>query len=94
MIPLTTTMLLSTNSPDYQAIPQFSDKELSIIQYIADGCQQKQIAHFINQHPHHIETVLSGIYKKLKCSNAPSMVSQCYKLGILTLENRSLENVA
>jgi len=61
----------------------FSSRELEILEAIAQGQIQKEIAQDLNLSPKTIDFHLGQIYKKLDVHNAPAAISQAYKRGSL-----------
>ena len=63
----------------------FSKRELSVLQSIADGKTQKEIASDLGLSPKTIDFHLGKIYKKLGVHNAPSAVAKAYEMGSLPM---------
>lgn len=59
-----------------------SPRETEILDLLADGHLQKQIAEVLNISPKTVDFHIGHIYKKLNVQNAPAAVAQAYKSGI------------
>lgn len=60
-----------------------SDRELEIIQLLAEGLVKKEIASRLDIGYSTVDTHVAHIYEKLKVSNAPSAVNRAHRLGLL-----------
>jgi DNA-binding NarL/FixJ family response regulator len=59
-----------------------STRELEVLNCIADGKLQKEVADELKISPKTIETHIRHIYEKLDVQNAPAAVAKAYKTGI------------
>ncbi|QEF98544.1 Transcriptional regulatory protein LiaR [Stieleria maiorica] len=73
---------LQTRLPaDEDQVP-LSQRELEIIQLLAEGLVKKEIARQLGIGYSTVDTHVAHIYEKLNVSNAPSAVNQAHRLGL------------
>ena len=73
---------LQTRLPKDEDQPQLSDRELEIIQLLAEGLVKKEIASRLHIGYSTVDTHVAHIYEKLNVSNAPSAVNRAHRLGL------------
>ncbi len=78
---------LQTRLPHDEDQPRLSDRELEIIELLAEGFVKKEIANQLNIGYSTVDTHVAHVYEKLSVSNAPSAVNRAHLLGLLPLEN-------
>jgi DNA-binding NarL/FixJ family response regulator len=61
-----------------------TNRERSVVQLIAEGCTNKQIANVLNISPKTVETHRAAIMRKLALSSSASLVRYAVRNGILT----------
>lgn len=61
-----------------------SDRELEIIELLAEGLVKKEIASRLNIGYSTVDTHVAHVYEKLNVSNAPSAVNRAHRLGLLS----------
>jgi DNA-binding NarL/FixJ family response regulator len=69
--------------PQPAASPVLTDRELEILELLAEGLVKKEIARRLGIGYATVDTHVSHIYAKLNVTNAPAAVSQAYGRGIL-----------
>ncbi len=69
--------------PQPAASPLLTDRELEILELLAEGLVKKEIARRLGIGYATVDTHVSHIYAKLNVTNAPAAVSQAYGRGIL-----------
>lgn len=77
---------LQTRLPRDEEQPQLSDRELEIIQLLAEGLVKKEIASRLKIGYSTVDTHVAHIYEKLNVSNAPSAVNRAHRLGLFPPE--------
>ena len=75
---------LKASNPQDGKEELLSKRELEILQMLADGQLQKQIATELMISPKTVDFHVGHIYKKLEVKNAPSAVAKAFKSGILS----------
>ncbi len=73
---------LQTRLPTDEDQPQLSERELEIIQLLAEGLVKKEIAKQLRIGYSTVDTHVAHIYEKLNVSNAPSAVNRAHRLGL------------
>ncbi|MGI9456167.1 MAG: response regulator [Aeoliella sp.] len=73
---------LQTRLPKDEEQPQLSERELEIIQLLAEGFVKKEIASRLKIGYSTVDTHVAHIYEKLNVSNAPSAVNRAHRLGL------------
>lgn len=73
---------LQTRLPKDRELHPLTDRELEIIQLLADGLVKKEIASRLQIGYSTVDTHVSHIYEKLDVSNAPSAVDRAHRLGL------------
>jgi DNA-binding NarL/FixJ family response regulator len=73
---------LQTNMPQPNPETSLSKRELEILNLLADGLGQKEIASQLGISPNTVLTHVSHIYEKLNVPNAPAAVAKAYKTGL------------
>lgn len=73
---------LQTRLPNVEDQPQLSERELEIIQLLAEGFVKKEIAKQLRIGYSTVDTHVAHIYEKLDVSNAPSAVNRAHRLGL------------
>lgn len=73
---------LQTRLPKDEDQPQLSERELEIIQLLAEGFVKKEIASQLRIGYSTVDTHVAHIYEKLNVSNAPSAVNRAHRLGL------------
>lgn len=74
---------LKKNKSDKTPTVELSKREIEVINLIAEGLVQKQIAEHLGISVHTVNEYIANIYKKLNVHNAPAAVAKAYKSGIL-----------
>ena len=84
---------LLTNQHQFNIQPEgknkLSPRELEILNLLADGHLQKQIAGDLKISPKTVDFHIGHIYKKLNVPNAPSAVAKAYKTGIFRFKGHN-----
>ena len=73
---------LQTRLPKDEDQPRLSERELEIIQLLAEGLVKKEIASQLRIGYSTVDTHVAHIYEKLNVSNAPSAVNRAHRLGL------------
>ena len=63
-----------------------TDRELEVIQLMAEGLPKKNIADQLSISPNTVVTHVTHIYEKLDAQNAPSAIAKAFRMGILKME--------
>jgi DNA-binding NarL/FixJ family response regulator len=63
-----------------------TDRELEVLQLMAEGLPKKNIADQLSISPNTVVTHVTHIYEKLNAQNAPSAIAKAFRLGILKME--------
>jgi len=79
---------LKTRLPKSEDQPLLTERELEIIQLLAEGLVKKKIANRLGIGYCTVDTHVAHIYEKLNVSNAPSAVNRAHRLGLFPPENR------
>jgi DNA-binding NarL/FixJ family response regulator len=74
---------LQTRLPKDEDQQRLSERELEIIQLLAEGLVKKEIASRLRIGYSTVDTHVAHIYEKLNVSNAPSAVNRAHRLGLL-----------
>jgi DNA-binding NarL/FixJ family response regulator len=74
---------LQTRLPKDEDQNRLSERELEIIQLLAEGLVKKEIASRLRIGYSTVDTHVAHIYEKLNVSNAPSAVNRAHRLGLL-----------
>lgn len=82
-LPQTKAQVKVGHSTFQRASHSLTDREIEIIQFIAEGLSSQEIGEKLFISPRTIETHRSNIIKKLKVKNVASLVSYAYKHNIL-----------
>ena len=61
-----------------------TEREIEVLQHLADGLVKKEIAEALNISAFTVATHVRHIYEKLEVPNAPAAVSKAYRSGILS----------
>lgn len=77
---------LQNRLPKDEDQPRLSERELEIIQLLAEGLVKKEIATRLQIGYSTVDTHVAHIYDKLNVSNAPSAVNRAHRLGLLPPE--------
>lgn len=80
---------LQTRLPKDENRPRLSERELEIIQLLAEGFVKKEIASRLQIGYSTVDTHVAHIYEKLNVSNAPSAVNRAHRLGLFPPEDTS-----
>jgi len=64
--------------------PGLSDRELEVLQLIATGATNREIAAELNLSPHTVKEHTSAVYRKLDVRNRAEAVQRAQRLGLLT----------
>ena len=78
---------LKTRLPKDVEQNPLSERELEIIQLLAEGLVKKEIASRLRIGYSTVDTHVAHVYGKLNVSNAPSAVNRAHRLGILPLDD-------
>jgi DNA-binding NarL/FixJ family response regulator len=73
---------LKTRLPKDEDQPQLTERELEIMQLLAEGFVKKEIASQLRIGYSTVDTHVAHIYEKLEVSNAPSAVNRAHRLGL------------
>ena len=73
---------LKTRLPKAEEQPLLTERELEIIQLLAEGLVKKEIASHLGIGYCTVDTHVAHIYEKLNVSNAPSAVNRAHRLGL------------
>ena len=73
---------LQTRLPIEEDHCQLSERELEIIQLLAEGLVKKEIARRLKIGYSTVDTHVAHIYEKLDVANAPSAVDRAHRLGL------------
>ena len=80
---------LQTRLPKDEDQPRLSERELEIIQLLAEGFVKKEIASRLRIGYSTVDTHVAHIYEKLNVSNAPSAVNRAHRLGLFPPDGTS-----
>jgi DNA-binding NarL/FixJ family response regulator len=75
---------LSQALPKATAATSLSKREKEVLQLIAQGMPQKQIANELAISIHTVNEYIRNIYEKLEVPNAPAAIFKAYKTGIFS----------
>lgn len=81
---------LQTRLPKDEVQHVLSDRELEIIQLLAEGLVKKEIASRLQIGYSTVDTHVAHIYEKLNVANAPSAVSRAHHLGLIPPDDPSI----
>lgn len=76
---------LQNRLPSNEDHSPLSERELEIVELLAEGFVKKEIASQLCIRYSTVDTHVAHIYEKLHVSNAPSAVNQAHRLGLLPL---------
>ena len=78
---------LKTKLPHHELEQMLSEREIQVLELLADGLVKKQIALKLGIGVTTVVRHVAHIYDKLEASNAPSAISKGFKLGILQVND-------
>ena len=78
---------LKTKLPHHELEQMLSEREIQVLELLADGLVKKQIALKLGIGVTTVVSHVAHIYDKLEASNAPSAISKGFKLGILQVND-------
>ena len=78
---------LKTKLPQHEVEQMLSEREIQVLELLADGLVKKQIALKLGIGVTTVVSHVAHIYDKLEASNAPSAISKGFKLGILQVND-------
>ena len=81
-----TTMKRAKPSQSPSEFGQLTDREVEILQLIADGLTKKQIASKLGLSNSTVSTHAVHIFEKLSVQNAPAAVAKAFRIGVLSPE--------
>lgn len=64
--------------------PGLSDREMEVLQLIATGATNREIAAELNLSPHTVKEHTSTVYRKLEVRNRAEAVQRAQRLGLLS----------
>ncbi len=70
--------------PDTELLAQFTERELEILQLVADGLANKEIAQQLHLSVNTVKMYNSQIYQKLGVSRRTEAVAEAHKLGLVS----------
>lgn len=77
--------IVQVKTKKVKKLPHLTKRELDVLNGIADGLLQKEIAEKLNLSIYTVTDYLKSIYEKLRAQNAPQAVAKAYKSGILNI---------
>ena len=78
---------LKTKLPQHEVEQMLSEREIQVLELLADGLVKKQIALKLGIGVTTVVSHVAHIYDKLEASNAPSAIAKGFKLGILQVND-------
>jgi len=78
---------LKTKLPHHELEQMLSEREIQVLELLADGLVKKQIALKLGIGVTTVVSHVGHIYNKLEASNAPSAIAKGFKLGILQVND-------
>ena len=78
---------LQAKLPKHEDQPRLSERELEIIQLLAEGLVKKEIASKLKIGYSTVDTHVAHTYEKLNVANAPSAVNRAHRLGLFPPDN-------
>ena len=78
---------LKTKLPHHELEQMLSEREIQVLELLADGLVKKQIALKLGIGVTTVVSHVAHIYDKLEASNAPSAIAKGFKLGILQVND-------
>lgn len=83
---VTAPQFLEETNPAAEALPDpLSDRELEVLDLLAEGLSNKLIAHRLNISEHTVKTHVASIFGKLDASSRTEAVSQAIRRGLIML---------
>jgi DNA-binding NarL/FixJ family response regulator len=65
---------------------RLSDRELQILDFLANGYQKKEISNLLSISASTVSTHVRHVYEKLEVANAAAAVRKAYELGLFTVD--------
>ena len=78
---------LKTKLPKGEMNPVLTERELEVLNLLAEGLVKKEIADRLSISSSTVVTHVSHIYAKLNATNAPSAINRAYRMGIFSTRN-------
>ncbi len=78
---------LKTRLPKGEMTPVLTERELEVLNLLAEGFVKKEIADRLSISTTTVVTHVSHIYEKLNATNAPSAINKAYRTGIFSTRN-------
>lgn len=78
--------LFKKNRAKYHSSTCLSERELQVLEHLANGYQKKEISSCLSISPSTVSTHVRHIYEKLEVANAAAAVRKAYELGLFVVE--------